>query len=48
MMETFALFLAWVAKTMAKCAGVSLVLWLYKELTMGICRYSHVLASGTT
>ena len=30
--------LIWISKTFLKVAGVAFVLWLYKELTMGICR----------
>ena len=30
--------LVWISKTFLKVAGVAFVLWLYKELTMGICR----------
>ena len=37
MMEILASLLTWFLKTFAKCSAISFGLWLYKELTMGIC-----------
>ena len=30
--------LIWISKTLLKLFGISFAVWLYKELTMGICR----------
>ena len=38
MLTSLCIFLTWLLKSIAKFAGLAFVFWMYKELTMGVCR----------
>jgi 3-oxoacyl-ACP reductase-like protein len=38
MLTSLSTFLTWLLKSIAKFVGLAFVFWLYKELTMGVCR----------
>jgi hypothetical protein len=37
MLDTAVTFLIWLSMSVIKFSGAGIILWLYKELTMGIC-----------
>ena len=38
MITLLSTFLTWLVTSIAKFAGLAFVFWIYKELTMGVCR----------